>query len=171
MQGEEGEAAARLAEGQASAPAGTYLVIVDETPECELALRFAARRARRTGEDLAIAHVIRPPQFVQWGRVQDMIAAEAEEAAAATLAAAAREAEALLGRPVATVLLHGKPADAVTAHLRDHPEIRSLVLATAARGRPGPLVEHFAGERAGTLPCLVILVPGGLDAAALDRLT
>ncbi len=151
--------------------AGTYLVVVDETPECRLALRFAARRARRTGDDVRIVHVLKPPQFVQWGRVQDTIAAEAREEAERLLAEAAAEAETLLGRPVETALLSGKPSEQVMAHVRDHPQIRSLVLAAASRGRPGPLVEHFAGERAGTLPCLIILVPGGLDEAEIDRLT
>lgn len=151
--------------------AGTYLVVVDETPECRLALRFAARRARRTGEDVQLIHVLRPPQFVQWGRVQDTIAAEQREAAERLLAEAAASAAELLGRPVETAILSGKPSEQVFAFVRDHPEIRSLVLAAASRGRPGPLVEHFAGERAGSLPCLIILVPGGLDEAELDRLT
>lgn len=154
-----------------SAAAGTYLVVVDETPECRLALRFAARRARRTGENVTLVHVLRPPQFVQWGRVQDTIAAEQREAAERLLAEAAVDATALLGRPVETAVLSGKPSEQVLAFVREHPEIRSLVLAAAAKGRPGPLVEHFAGERAGSLPCLIILVPGGLDEAELDRLT
>ncbi|WP_448582246.1 universal stress protein [Thermaurantiacus sp.] len=151
--------------------AGTYLVVVDDTPECRRALRFAARRARRTGEDVQLLHVLPPPQFVQWGGVQETIAAEQQEAAERLLADAADSARALLGRPVATKILAGKPSEQVLAFVRDHPEVRSLVLAAAPKGRPGPLVEHFAGERAGSLPCLIILVPGGLDEAELDRLT
>jgi hypothetical protein len=37
------------------------------------------------------------------------------------------------------------------------------VLGTASRGTPGPLVSFFAGERAGSLPCILMLVPGSLD--------
>jgi nucleotide-binding universal stress UspA family protein len=151
--------------------AGTYLVVVDETPECRLALRFAALRARRTGEEVMLIHVLRPPQFVQWGRVQETIAAEQQEAAERLLADAAVSAASLLGRPVQTAILSGKPSEQVLGFVRDHPQVRSLVLAAASRGRPGPLVEHFAGERAGSLPCLIILVPGGLDEDELDRLT
>jgi nucleotide-binding universal stress UspA family protein len=103
--------------------------------------------------------------------VQETIAAEQLEAAERLLAEAAARAEELLGRPVETAILSGKPSEQVLAFVRDHPEVRSLVLAAASKGRPGPLVEHFAGERAGSLPCLIILVPGGLDEAELDRLT
>ena len=35
---------------------------------------------------------------------------------------------------------------------------------------PGPLVSHFAGAAAGSLPCPLIIVPGGLDDEALVRL-
>ena len=40
----------------------------------------------------------------------------------------------------------------------------------AAPGAPGALVSHFAAE-AGTLPVPLMIVPGGLDAAAIDRLS
>ena len=48
---------------------------------------------------------------------------------------------------------------------------RALVLAAAAKGKPGPLVDFFTRERAGTLPCMVMIVPGGIEDADIDRLT
>ncbi|MEC7398860.1 MAG: universal stress protein, partial [Pseudomonadota bacterium] len=36
-------------------------------------------------------------------------------------------------------------------------------------GGPGPLITHFAHD-AGSLPCPLYIVPGGLDNEALDRL-
>jgi hypothetical protein len=33
------------------------------------------------------------------------------------------------------------------------------------------LVAHFTGQDAGTLPCPVMLVPGGIDVARLDALS
>ena len=53
----------------------------------------------------------------------------------------------------------------------DNPEIGALVLGAAATGAPGPLVAHFAGVEAGQMPCPVMIVPGGLDTEALDRLS
>jgi hypothetical protein len=46
-----------------------------------------------------------------------------------------------------------------------------VLLATAANGAPGPLVAHFTGQDAGTLPCPVMIVPGGIDLARLDALS
>ena len=37
-----------------------FLVVVDETPECESALAFAASRAQRTAGQLALLYVIEP---------------------------------------------------------------------------------------------------------------
>ena len=67
------------------------------------------------------------------------------------------------GARPATSVLQGDPASAILTHVKDNPGIRALVLGTASRGTPGPLVGFFAGERAGSLPCVLMLVPGGLD--------
>ena len=47
----------------------------------------------------------------------------------------------------------------------------AVVLAAAGDGAPGPLIAHFGGAAAGGLPCPLVIVPGGLDRAALDRVT
>ena len=46
-----------------------------------------------------------------------------------------------------------------------------LVLGSAAVGNPGPLVSHFSSAGIGALSCPLYLVPGGLDEAAIDRLS
>ena len=152
-------------------PADTFLVIVDQTPECALAIRFAALRALPTGASVARLNAMRPPPFMQWGRAQDMIEAEAMEEAEQALARAADMAEAIQGRRPETHVRKGKPSDTILEFIRSHGGVRALVLAAAASGRPGPLVGHFAGEGAGSLPCLVMIVPGGITEADLDRLT
>jgi nucleotide-binding universal stress UspA family protein len=151
--------------------APTYLVVIDQSAECRVALRFAALRAGHVGARVALVHVIRPPEFMQWGAVQEAMAAEAVTEAQALLAAVADEAEALAGtRPTATVL-HGDVAPVIFDHVRGDPTVRALVLGAASKGAPGPLVSYFAGERAGQLPCVVIIVPGGLDPERLESLT
>jgi hypothetical protein len=54
--------------------------------------------------------------------------------------------------------------------LKERDDISALVLGAAAEGGPGPLVSHFAGTVAGTLPCPLVIVPGGLTEEALARL-
>ena len=48
----------------------TYLVVIDDSPEASLALRFAARRAARTGGGVAVLAIIPPQDFVAFGGVQ-----------------------------------------------------------------------------------------------------
>ena len=54
--------------------APTYLVVIDQSAESRIALRFAALRAGHVGARLALVHVVAPPEFMQWGGVQEAMA-------------------------------------------------------------------------------------------------
>ncbi|MBB6424349.1 universal stress protein [Sphingopyxis sp. JAI128] len=148
----------------------TYLVVIDDSPESSLALRFAARRAARTGGGVIILAIIPPQDFVAFGGVQATIEAEAREHAEELVATAA-DAVKQEGVTAQNMIRSGKPAEVVREVIGASDEIAALVLATAASGAPGPLVAHFTGQDAGTLPCPVMLVPGGIDVARLDALS
>lgn len=149
----------------------TYLVVVDETKEASVALRFAARRAAKTGGAVQIVALIPPAEFVQWGGVQATIEDEAHQRAEALLAGAAGSLMEETGiRPSITVR-SGEPVQVVRKMLMDDDKIAALVLGAAATGAPGPLVSHFAGTDAGSLPCPVMIIPGSLSREAIDRLS
>jgi len=149
----------------------TYLVVVDETPEAEIALRFAARRAAKTGGAVQILALIPPAEFVQWGGVQATIEEEARIRAEALVAGAAGALVEEAGvRPSITVR-QGEAVPTVRAVLSENENIAALVLGAAANGAPGPLVSHFAGADAGNLPCPVMIIPGSLSREAIDRLS
>lgn len=148
-----------------------HLVVIDDSPESRLALRYAARITARSGGRLALLHVLPKPEFMQWGGVQEAMAAEAQERAEQLLADAAQEVARIGAEPPALSVRQGRAIDEVLAHLRENSHIHVLVLGAAQKGAPGPLVSFFSGEAAGQLPCLVVIVPGGLDETAVDRLT
>ena len=148
----------------------TYLVVIDDSPEASLAFRFAARRAARTGGGVIILAIIPPQDFVAFGGVQATIEAEAREHAEELVATAA-DAVMQEGVTPQNLIKAGKPAEVVREVIGASDEIAALVLATAASGAPGPLVAHFTGQDAGTLPCPVMLVPGGIDISRLDALS
>lgn len=149
----------------------TYLVVVDETEEAAIALRFAARRAAKTGGAVEILSLIPPAEFVQWGGVQATIEEEALLRAEALVAGAAGALIEESGiRPTITVR-QGDPIGIVRKILEDNKGIAALVLGAAASGSPGPLVSHFAGADAGKLPCPIMIIPGSLDREAIDRLS
>ena len=149
----------------------TYLVVVDATPESRVAMRYAALRAAHVGAKVTLLHTIPVAEFMQWGGVQDVIQAEAEAAATALLAGIAEELAALAGTRPSVVIREGETIAVVLELVAADPSIHALVLGAAAKGMPGPLIDFFAGERAGMLPCLVMIVPGGVDDARLAALT
>lgn len=151
--------------------AETFLVVVDRTPECAKALRFAALRAFRTGARTRLMTVVAPSQFIQWGGVQEELEAEAQAEAEDLLNARASEIEELTGVRPETVIRTGRGPESVLEEIMSDRSVRALVLAAAPSGRPGPLIDYFAGERAGSLPCMVMIIPGAMDDEDLDRLT
>lgn len=149
----------------------TYLVVIDESDEARLALRFAARRAAKTGGALHILSLVEQADFVAWGGVQATMEAEAREKAEELVATAAGTIFEELGIQPLITIKDGEGVEVVKEMLAEHPEIAALVLGAAAQGNPGPLVAHFTGVNAGSLQCPVMVIPGSLGEDALDLLS
>ncbi len=148
-----------------------YLVIIDETDEALVALRFAARRAVRTGGAVQLLALIPPQPFVAFAGVQATIEAEALAHAETLLASAAGN---VLSEGAAMPEISVRSGDGVKIvreYLAERPEVAALVLGAATEGGPGPLVTHFSGVGAGQLPCPLYIVPGSLGEADIDRLS
>ena len=149
----------------------TYLVVVDESREAEGALLFAARRAAKTGGGVHVLALVPKPEFVQWGAVQATMEAEARARAEALVVGAAGTLMSEAGVHPAITVKTGDPVAAVKAMLAEETSIAALVLGAAPKGSPGPLVAYFAGQDSGSLPCPVMIIPGGLDRETIERLS
>jgi nucleotide-binding universal stress UspA family protein len=149
----------------------TYLVVIDDSPESEIALRFAARRAVKTGGGVEILTLMAPPEFVQWGGVMATIEDEARQQAEALVMRAAGTLLTESGITPSITVRQGEGPKVVREMIAANPDIAALVLGAAPSGAPGPLVTHFTGADAGTLSVPVMIVPGSLDVAAIDRLS
>lgn len=147
-----------------------YLVIMDETEEAQVALRFAARRAVKTDGAVHILALVPPQSFNAFGGVQATIEAEARDRAEVMATGAAGNALIESGKMPTITVRVGEGEQVVREYLADHPEVAALVLGAAAEGNPGPLVSHFS-NRAGTLPCPVFVIPGSFGAEDIDRLS
>lgn len=148
-----------------------YLVVIDESPEAESALRFAARRAVKTGGGVEILALVPQAEFVQWGGVQATMEAEARQRVEALVAGAAGTLLAESGvRPTITVR-QGDAPRIIREQIAANPEIAALVLGAAATGMAGPLVAHFTSGEAAALPVPLMIIPGALDREAIDRLS
>jgi hypothetical protein len=148
-----------------------YLVVIDETPEAEIALRFAARRAVKTGGGVEILALVPPAEFVAFGGVQATIEEEARLHAEALVAAAAGALIEESGLRPSITVRQGEGPKVIREMLAANPDIAALVLGAAASGAPGALVAHFAGTDAGALPVPLMVIPGSLDREAIDRLS
>lgn len=153
--------------------ARNFLVVVDDTPECRLAMRWAARRASRMGDGgLVLLKVSPPPDFQHWMGVAELMREEAREEAEQLLTSLAQET---LGESDLTpqfVIREGDVIEQVQNLIDTDKSIRILVLgASNESGGPGPLVKTFAGDRSGGLRVPVTVVPGTLSRDQVDMLS
>lgn len=148
------------------------MIVVDESPECMNALRFAARRASKTGGGVVMLYVIRPEEFQHWIGVGEVMRAESRDAAEKRLTQLAAEVHELSGVRPEFIIREGVAHDEVLNHINEDPEVGVLVLGAGTSGDgPGPLVSNLAGRMAGGLTIPVTVVPGSMTIGQIDSVT
>jgi len=147
-----------------------YLVIMDETEEALRALRFASRRAMKTGGSVHILALVPRENFNAFGAIQATIEEEARDRAEMVASSAAGSIFAESGKMPVISVRTGDAQGVIKDYLVEHPEVAALVLGAAREGGPGPLVSHFS-THAGALPCPLFIVPGSLTDEDIDRLS
>src|SRR5580698_3827257 len=90
-----------------------FLVVIDKTPECKIALRFATRRAQHTGGRVTLMCAATPADFQQWRGVEEIMRDEAHAEAEALLHAAAKVVNDLSGILPELVNTYSKVAECV----------------------------------------------------------
>ncbi|MDQ3074696.1 MAG: universal stress protein [Pseudomonadota bacterium] len=151
--------------------ARTYLVVIDDSPEARTALRFAARRAVKTGGAVEVLAIVPPQDFVQWGGVQAAIEEEQRLRIEAIVAATVGEIVDSAGIKPVIVIEEGEPVSVVRGYVGTRSDIAALVLGAAPAGSPGPVVTNFTGTDAGKLPCIVMIIPGSISDEQLEQLS
>lgn len=148
-----------------------FLVVVDESPELRNALRYACRRAKRTGGRVALLYVMPPPEGQTWGGVADLMREEARQQAEQAVARYADVAADLTGQPPSIYIREGKSRDELIKLVTEDHSLCVLVLgASSSREGPGPLVTAFT--RAGNgLRIPLTIVPGSLSEAEIDAIS
>lgn len=148
-----------------------YLVVIDDSEECDRAIYYATRRAARTGASVVMLRVIElADKNQQWLGVADIMRAEAHEEANAALDRAAARATSAAGFSPERVIREGQVVQEILNLIEEDEDIATLVLAagTGPEG-PGPLVSSLA-KSAGLFPIPVAVVPGHLSDAEIDAL-
>ena len=149
-----------------------FLVVIDDSPECDRAAYFASRRALRTGASVLMLRVIETAdRNQQWLGVADIMRAEAHEEANSVLDRHAARISSITGVMPERVIREGETADEMLKLIDEDEDIALLILA-AATGKegPGPLVTSLS-KSAGTFPIPVAVVPGHLSDEDLDSMS
>lgn len=149
-----------------------YLLVVDQSAELKIALRFACRRAMNTGGRVALLYVMEPADFQHWMSVEEKMREERREEAEEVLQDLGSKVTDLTGDVPMLYVREGDATDVISELIEEEPRVALLVLG-AATGRkgPGPLVSSIAGKLSGKFPIPITVVPGNLSEAQIDALT
>ena len=149
-----------------------FLVVIDESPECDRAVYYASRRAARTSASVMMLLVIEPhDRHQQWLGVADIMKAEANEEAKAALDKATERAKKIAAKlKPERVVREGDIATEILGLIENDEDIALLVLgAGTAKEGPGPLVTNLS-TTAGEFPIPIAIVPGHLSDDDIDAL-
>ena len=150
-----------------------FLVVVDNTTEMRVALRFASRRAKRTGGRVGLLRVIRKADFQHWAAIGNLMQVEAREEAEQLLQEHAAAVNELTGGEMPILYIkEGDIKSALIQLIDEDSQIRILVLAASTNTRgPGPLITFLMKKVIGKLRIPVTIVPGSLSNEQIDTLT
>jgi len=148
-----------------------FLVIIDESPELKVALRYACRRAAKSGGRVAMAHISEPTGFREWRGVSDLMRDEARQQAEAIMQKTAAEVAKLSGKMPVLYFREGDQREEVMKLIDEELTISILVLgaSTGPKG-PGPLVAALTGKYVGKLRVPLTIVPGHLTADDIEHI-
>jgi hypothetical protein len=150
-----------------------FLVVVDDSEEMRVALRFAALRAKSTGGRVALFRDIEPAGgFHHWAGVGELMQDEARQDAEKLLSDLAGEVVELSGQIPALYVRVGPIVQELVALVEEEPSISILVLAAGtSKDGPGPLVSFLSGKGANSLRIPITIVPGNLTIEQIEALT
>jgi nucleotide-binding universal stress UspA family protein len=161
-----------MSDETAQTPQRIFLVVVDESEEMQVALRYAALRARHTGGRVALLYVIEPSDLQHWMAVESLMREERREEAEQLLNKLSQEVLELAGSHPVVYIREGRRRDELLDMINEEPSISILVLAAGTgQSGPGPLVSFLTGKLAARLRIPITIVPGGLTAEQIDALS
>lgn len=150
-----------------------FLVLVDDSPEADVALVYALRRALKLQSTVVCLGVVNPDEFL--GTHLFGVGEVMRQEVYARVQERLNRAEARLKRlklsSIEIILREGKAADCLKELIEEDKAILSLVLAAGiGLEGSGPLVTSLS-KAAGHFPIPIIIVPGRLSEDEIEALT
>ncbi|MDW3205419.1 MAG: universal stress protein [Alphaproteobacteria bacterium] len=149
-----------------------FLVVVDDSEEMEVALRFACLRAKNTGGRVALLYVQEPAEFHHWLGVGELIQQERREEAEARLSDLSTRAQEISGSIPILLVREGKRGEELLALLDEDPSISIVVLAASTDSEgPGPIISYMMKQGGSRMRVPLTIVPGSLSVEQVEQLT
>tara|TARA_B100000929_G_scaffold212251_1_gene169403 strand:+ start:563 stop:1039 length:477 start_codon:yes stop_codon:yes gene_type:complete len=147
-----------------------FLVIVDDSEELRVAVRFASIRAANTKGGIILLKIIEHSDPQHWQSVEEIILQEARDEAQEKLKKWSKVINDLSGITPELCIKEGIASEKIIEILEEDDAVRFLVLAASSGDQPGPLVSLLAGQKSGKLPVPIVIVPQDLSDEAIDDL-
>lgn len=148
-----------------------FLVVLDESPECRNAMRFAAMRASRSQGEVVVLSIIAPDAIQHGIGVAELMRQEAEDRITSQYQIFARWMRDTQGIDPELVIREGEPVAQLLAHLEGDKDIGVLVLGAATgKAGPGPIVTRLLRDL-GALSCAITLIPGDMSRERLEAIS
>ncbi len=149
-----------------------YLVIVDDTEEFDIALRFTCKRICKSGGGISLLHVIEHDNdFHHWAGVAELMRHEMREEAEKLLATHSQNIYEATGKMPTIHIREGSQIDELFALLKEE-KFSVVVLAANTKGdSPGPIISQAISYKGLDLHVPFIIVPGNLSDDEIEALT
>lgn len=145
-----------------------FLVLLEDTRESVVAIRFAAQRAARIHAGVTVLAVIRAEDIAHGIGVAEVMRAEAREQIEVQFEAYAKWMRERVNVTAELVIREGDAATELLSILAEDPQISIVVMGVA--GEAGPVAKRLMRD-AGALPCALTFVPSALSSDRLDAIS
>lgn len=149
-----------------------FLVVVDNSEEMRVALRYAGLRAKATGGRVALFTAVEPAEGHTWQAVGELVEEEQRAEAEAMMQRYAEDVVKLSGKTPVIFIRQGVAHDALLQLIDEEPTVSILILAAGTgRSGPGPLIQALTGKFYQRVSIPLTIVPGTLSDEEIDALT
>ncbi len=148
------------------------LVVIDDSPECDRALYYASRFAKRSGATVVMLRIIpTSDRHQQWLGVADIMQAEAQEEAFAALNYAAERATSVAGVATERAVREGDPTEQILDVIDKDEDIPCCWSGGGIEPRRAGADLASLSKTAAAFPIPVAIVPGNLTDEDIEALT
>ena len=149
-----------------------FLVFVDDSEECKIALKFACMRAKNTKGSVGLLYVIEPQDLMHFVGVENIMKSEAYAKADEILKSLKSEVDINFGLNIECKIEKGHKFDKIVDFINQDDTISILVLGAAPEGKgSNDLVQKFSMELTTSIHIPLTVVPGNLTDEELIRIT